>query len=111
VALVGRKVSEFFSTVNSTCGSFGAGRHQWRWLEGKFLNFFCGNFNLRKFWRWAAPVALVRRKASEFFPWKICPEEFFCRENWTCRSFGNGRHQWHWLEGKFMNFFSVKILT
>jgi hypothetical protein len=25
---------------NSPFGSFGAGQHQWHWLEGKFLNFF-----------------------------------------------------------------------
>ncbi len=65
-----------FFCRNFNMRKFWLRQHQWHWLEGKLLNFFHGKLALRKFWRWAAPVALVRRKALEFFPWKTCPEEF-----------------------------------
>ncbi len=49
MALVGRKVSEFF---------------------------FFGKLAQRKFWRWAAPVALVGSKVSEFFSAETILAEF-----------------------------------
>ncbi len=40
VVLVGRKVADFFSEENCSCECFGASWHQLHWLEGKFLIFF-----------------------------------------------------------------------
>jgi len=63
-----QKFLNSFSPENSPCGSFGAGRHQWHWLEEKFLNLVSAEkLSLRKFCRWPAPVALVGKKISEFF--------------------------------------------
>ncbi len=64
------------------------------------LSFFHTKLPQWKFWRWASPVALVGRKVSEFFSEK----------NYPCRCFGAGQHQWHWLEGNFLNYFLQKTI-